>query len=232
MKKYIRFAGFILVAVLTISGCSTINRLDEWDLTDSEIVLDMKAPPEPTVNIDFNMGHYDQGEEIFAFIQLGTNILKADGARRAEEKLYSALDGMYLPEFIAELTYDRLIYTLDASAVEKIRDADVILEVDIEEYGIESWSGNGHLAMIIEMQVRLFHKDDREIIWQRCVSVEEEITPGVFGFHDILGNAVTIAGLDSLTEEQLSEGFHKLTIEIMKEAIGLLQEDLRVARRR
>jgi len=215
-----------------ITGCSTINKLDEYDLTDTKIALDMKAPPEPTVDVDYHFGYHEPGNEILTIIELGANLIKADEARKAEEKLYSALDGLYLPEFIAELTYDRMVKTLDAFAVDKVRDADVILEVDIEEYGIETWSSNGHVAMVVRMQVRLWHKYNKEIVWQRSVEVTEELTPGYFGFDNIIGNAVTIASLGNLTEQQLGDGFEKLTIEIMKKTIGVLQDDIREARYR
>ncbi|MBI9105628.1 MAG: hypothetical protein JEZ04_02725 [Spirochaetales bacterium] len=232
MRKYITGAGLILTLALLFAGCSTINRLDEWDLTDSRIALDMKAPPEPTVNVDYHLGYYGEGSELLAIIEFGTNLLKADEARKAEEKLYSALAGLYLPEFVAELTYDRMIKTLNAYAVDKVRDSDVILEVDIEEYGIQSWSSSGYVELVINMEVRLWHRVDREIIWQRHVGVSQELTPGFFGFDNIIGNAVTIASLGNLTEEELSDGFQKLTIEIMKETIGILQDDLREARYR
>ena len=237
MKK-IRNMLLLSIAIsglIILSSCSTINRLDEYDLTDSRISLDLKAPPEPTVDVDYHHDYYGEGNpnaEMLNIIQLGANLIKAGEAENAEKKLYKALDGLYIPEFIAELTFDRLVNTLDAVAVEKISDSDVVLEIDIHEYGIETWSGGGHVTMIIQMEARLFHKPSRQVVWQRWVEASEELSPGVFGANNILGNVVTIASLSSLTEEQLSEGFKELTIEIMKDTIGLLQDDLREARRR
>jgi hypothetical protein len=110
--------------------------------------------------------------------------------------------------------------------------ADVILEIDMEEYGIQTWSSSGYVSMMIEMTARLYHSGSREVIWQRRVSVEEEITPAMFGLDHLVGNFVTIESLSSLEEEQLSRGFKKLMIEIAEETIGVLQDDLREARRR
>jgi hypothetical protein len=230
--KFSKFFISLILVLIIFSSCTTINRFEEYDLTDSKVALDLKAPPEPTVSIDYHVNNHEKGNELFAIIEVGANLLKADEARKAEKKLYAALEGLYLPEFIAELTYDRMLHTLEAYPVDKIRNADVILEVDIEEYGLQSWSSNGHVAMVIQMQTRLFHREDKQIVWQRSVSVSEELTPGLFGFDSLIGNAVTIAGLGSLTEEQLTDGFKKLTIEIMKETIGVLQDDLREARYR
>ena len=230
MKK-IRALFLILAAaaVLLAAGCSTINNLDQYSLTDKAIALEMSSPAGPSVSVDYHPVDFED-DQIFAFVQLGANLIKADEAGKAEEKLRSALEGMYLPEYIAELTFDRLVKDVDGLMVERSSEADIIFDVEIEDYGIESYSYGGGVYMVVEMTVRLYDIASGKIIWQRYVSVKEEAVPGFFGFDDVIGNAVSIAALGSLEEEQLAEGFQKLTGVIMKKTIKLLHDDIREAR--
>ena len=231
---------FIAIAVLmavVMTGCSTINRFDEYDLTGTDIALDLRSAPEPSVNVDYSYGYdyYDEDDpnaDVLNAVQFSTDLIKATEAAKLEDKLYNALENLYLPEFIAELTFDRLVNTLEANAVDRISDSDVILEIDVYQYGVETWSNAGDVRMVIRMEARLFHKYDREIVWQRFVEASENVSGGYFGFDNILGNVFTIQSLAGLSERELEEGFKRLTVEVMEETIGLLQEDLRAARRR
>jgi len=219
----------IILLLVIFTSCSTINNLDEYNIRNMNIAMDMRIPPKPTVEVDYTPVNFG-GDTLLAVIQLGTNLVKADGAGNAEEKLQRALDGLYIPEYAAELTFDRIVKTLDGRMVADYDRAELILEIEIEEYGIEAYSYGGDVSMIFAMTARFYHPADNEIIWQRHISVEREITPGFFGFTDIVGNVVTIASLNNLDEEELAKGFQALTYEIMQETIDLLHEDLRKAR--
>ncbi len=132
---------------------------------------------------------------------------------------------------ISEQLLESVADTLEARIVDRKRDADLILELEILEYGIEARSSTGGVEMVMSLMASLFHAGAGETIWQRRISVSEEITPGLFGFNDVLGNAATIAGLNSLSEEQLAEGFERMAEEVAAKTVRKLQEDLREARR-
>ena len=232
MKRNINKAFILIIcASICLTGCTTINKLESYDLSGSSIALDLQAPTGPVVNVDYHLSGHDD-PPLLAAVKMGTNLIKAGEAKKTEEKLYAALKGLYLPEFVAELTFDRTVKTLEAEMIGKKSGADVIQEIDIEEYGIQTWSSSGYVSMMIEMTARLYHTGSREVIWQRRVSADDEITPAMFGFDHLVGNFVTIASLSSLEEDQLSKGFKKLMIEIAGKTIGVLQDDLREARRR
>ncbi len=226
MKKTI---AAVTVLLILLSGCSTINNLHEYNIYEKRIAMDMMIPPEPSVYIDYTPVNFGE-DKLLAAVQLGSNLLKAGEAAEAEEKMLRALDGLYIPEYAAELTFDRIVKYLDGTMTEDLYDADIILEIDVKEYGIEAYSYGGEVAMTFAMTARFYHPEDNKIIWQRHVSVDRQITPGFFGVDNIIGNAITIASLNNLDEEQLSEGFKAMTSEIMKETINLLKKDLRKAR--
>lgn len=232
----IRKSKYILIitataALIFFSGCSTINHLEEYDIRGSDIAMDMMIPPQPTVNVDY--GNVNFGSDpLLAMVQLGTNIVKAGEAEKAEAKLRSALDGLYIPEYAAELTFDRIVKMLDSKMIYDLDKADLILEIDIEEYGIEAYSFTGDVSMVFSMTARFYHPADNRVIWQRRSKVERQVTPGFFAFDEFVGNVVSIASLANLKEDQLAKGFQALTHEIMEETINDLRKDLRKARLR
>lgn len=230
MKKLKTIYIISIIWLLVIfAGCSTINNLDEYNIRGMDIAMDMRIPPKPTVEVNFTPVDFG-GDGLLAVVQLGSNILKSEGAAKAEKKLQRALDGLYIPEYAAELTFDRIVKTLNGRMVSDYDQADIILEIEIEEYGIEAYSYGGDVSMVFAMTASFYHPADNEIIWKRNINVEREITPGFFSFDDIIGNVITIASLNNLDEEELSEGFQAITYDIMQETIELLHDDLRKAR--
>ena len=233
MKNRFSGIGVLLIIIISltllISGCSTINHLEQYDIRGSYIAMDMMIPPEPTVYVDYAPVDFG-GDKLMAAVQLGTNLIKAEGADNAEEKLRRALDGLYIPEYAAELTFDQIVKTLDGTMVDDFYEADLILEIDIEKFGIEAYSFGGEVSMVFAMTAGLYHRGDRDIIWRRYIKVEREASPAFFGIDEIAGNVVTIAVLNNLSEEQLAEGFQKLTRDVMKETVNYLRDDLRKAR--
>jgi hypothetical protein len=227
-----RFVFILSIAALIIlSSCSTINHLEDYEIRGSNIAMDMMFPPQPSVNVDYGDVNFSE-DRLLALFKLGTNIVKAGEARKAELKLRSALQGLYIPEYAAELTFDRIVKMLDSTMIEDINKADLILEIDIQEYGIEADSFNGDVSMVFTMIARFYHPGDNKIIWQRHTRVERRITPGFFAFDELLGNVVSIASLANLNKEQLADGFKALTYEIMEETINDLRKDIRRSRKR
>ena len=191
--------------------------------------MDMLPAPEPSVNVDYGSVNFGE-DQLAAVVQLGANLIKAGEAEKAEQKLKRALNGLYIPEYAAELTFDRIVDTLDGTMVDNFSNADIILEIDIDEYGLESYSFDGKVSMFFSMTARFIDNRDYETIWQRRINVNRELTPGFFGFDNMVGTVVSIASLSNLEEDQLAEGFQAMTHEIMRETISLLKKDLRKAR--
>lgn len=228
LTKLIILAAAVPLLIM-LSGCSTVNNLDEYDIYGKKIAMDMYPAPAPEVNVDY--GNVDfAGDQLAAVVQLGTNLIKAGEAEKAEQKMKRALDGLYIPEYAAELTFDRIVKSLDGTMVDNFSTADIVLEIDVEEYGLESYSFNGEVSMFFTMTARFIDNKQYETIWQRRINVEQELSPGFFGFDSMVGNVVSIASLSSLEEDELAEGFMAMTHEIMRETINLLKKDLRKAR--
>ncbi|MBN2050437.1 MAG: hypothetical protein JW760_08350 [Spirochaetales bacterium] len=229
LKTPATWIGVILVVFIALS-CATVNNLAYYDLTGATMALDMLTPPEPTVDVDYSMPSYGD-DYVMAFLQISANLVKAGGAEIARGKLVQALSRTDIPGMISYRLLKDTAQTLDTYIVDRTREADVILELEIVDYGIEASSGNGEVTMGIKINACLFHQGDKDIIWQRRISVSEEITPGFFGYNEILGNVVTIGSLSTLSEEQLAEGFERMAFEITGKTVRKLQEDLREARR-
>ena len=229
MKKNKIVITLVVVLIAVLTGCSTVNELEHYDLYGSRFAMDMAVPPRPVVNVDYENVDFG-GDPLLAVFQLGTNLVKASEAEKAEDKLYSALEGLYIPEYAAELTFDRIVKTYDGTMVQNPSDADIILEIEIEEYGLEASSWGGNVSMIFEMKAGFYHPGNNETIWQRRVSVNKDLTPGIFGFDHMVGSVVSISALNKLDEKQLAEGFQTITYDVMEETVKKLRKDIRKSR--
>jgi hypothetical protein len=141
-----------------------------------------------------------------------------------------ALLSIDVPSIVLDETFNACAEALDARKVFRKYQADYLLDVEIDHYGIRADSPNGAVSLTMRLTARLYDNRSGDLVWRRAVSVNDRATPYMFGVGDLLGNVVTAGVLANLTTNEIADGFEELARESSKSLARRLERDLYSAR--
>ena len=220
--------GLAAAAVL-FSSCMTVNNLDRYEFAGSRLAVDMRTPPEPRLNVEYNITMSSSWALLNA-LSVMTNLAKANQARRAREVMREALMDVNVPEIIRAESFNACAAALSADQVQSRREADYVLALQIDEWGIEARSSFSPVSLHIRMLASLYPVGGGDLAWRREVTVDQPADPDMFGIGEIVGNMVTATVLYNMTEEDLARGFTNLASQTARRVSRELENDLDYAR--
>jgi hypothetical protein len=223
-RRLIAGAAAAAAAVLLLASCQTVNRLDRYRIEGSTLATDMREPPRAELGIDYSV-HIDSKNPIGTALSVGTTLLKASEAEKAEVNMRAALDSVDVPAIVLKETSKSAARALNADLVERSRRPDLLLDLDIREYGIEAPSWGSAVTLHMRLVATLYHTKSRDIIWRRAITVDDPASPQMFGVSGVVGDIVTAGVLSSLTVEELEEGFRALAFESARSLSRRLEKD-------
>ena len=227
MKASRRILWGVLAAAtvsVLLTSCTTINRLDRYEIEGATLATDMREAPEPRLGIDYHV-RIDSKNPIGTALSVGTNLLKASEAEKAEANMLRALDSVDVPAIVLSETGRAAARALDADLVERSQRPELLLDLEIREYGIQAPSWGSAVTLHMSIVATLYHTKSRDTIWRRAVTVDDPASPQMFGMHQVVGDVITAGVLSSLTVEQLEEGFRALATESARSVSRRLEKD-------
>jgi hypothetical protein len=227
MIKKLSVGGLAAAAVI-LSSCMTVNHLGNYDFVGSTLAVDMRTPPSPRLNVDYDV-NLNSGPVISA-LSVMSNLAKADQANKARDKMQVALTDVDVPEIVRVESFSACADSLGAQQVRSRRQADYIFALDIQEWGIDARSPVSAVSLHIRLVASLYPLKGRELAWRREVTVNQPADPEMFGVGNIIGNMVTATVLYNMTEDDLARGFKELASRTAKRIALDLQRDLDRAR--
>lgn len=217
-------AGAAAAAILLLASCTTVNKLDRYRIENASLAADMRVPPEPTLAIDYSM-RIDSKNPIATALSVGTTILKASEAQKAEALMREALRNVDVPGIVLDQSSQWCASALDARLAARGQKADYLMDLDIREYGIQAASPGSAVSLHMRLTATLYHNRSGEIVWRRNITVNDAASPQMFGVGHIVGNIVTAGALSSLSVSQLEEGFKNLANESARSIVRRLEKD-------
>lgn len=213
--RLLRPIGCAIAVFALISSCATVNELQQFDFRGRSLGLVAVAAPAPTVRTRYDV-NVDLNRPVETFINVGTNLAKANEAADAEKKLRAALSNVNIPQLIADAVYRDAVSTLGTRATTGgtvPSDGDVVLRIETRHYGIEA-SSYGEVSFVISVDARLYTSaqspNHGRLLWERSIERRDRLSPSVFGLGGAVGNVVTISVLDTLTDQQIVDGLNRL----------------------
>jgi hypothetical protein len=166
------------------------------------------TPPYAEVSLERGNIPGSEDSTLLAIVQMGANVAVSVQEQKLEQRLNAILSGDDLAIALETEFVPETALTLDVMTVSSASRADYILDVEVRDYGLH---GSGGVYMNISLEARIIHRVSGEIVWRRRLSVEEAASPSLFGINEYLGTAVNVAALDAMSDEQLREGFRRLS---------------------
>jgi hypothetical protein len=231
MKRLVlvRILVTAVVAVVLLASCATVNRLEHVRLDDAELASVLAPPPQPSLDTWYDLG-IDTHNPIGTVLRIGSSIVLAAEAEKAAERMREALDEVDVPSLVLEESTARCARALGADRVNDTRAADLVLDLEIEEYGINAPSWGAAVSLDLSVTVRLYERRSRELVWRRHLSVSQRASPEVFGLPSPAETIFTAAMLASLSTKEMERGFEYLAHYAARTVGELLEHDLRKAR--
>jgi hypothetical protein len=221
-------AGCAAAAVL-LSSCVSVNNLDRYNFEGSRLAVDMRTPTEPRLNVDYDID-LNSHSVVISALSVMSNLAKANEAHRAREVMREALMDVDVPEIIRAESFSACASALSADQVESKRQADYVLVLQIDEWGIDARSPVSAVSLRIRMLASLYPVDGNELAWRREITVDQPADPDMFGIGSIVGNMVTATVLYNMTQDDLTRGFKHLASLTARRIARVLEDDLDYAR--
>jgi hypothetical protein len=225
MKKIFLAVVSAIVLLAAFISCSTVNNLAEYRFGGTTVAGTLRTPPEPEIDGNYDI-HIDANNPVLSFVSVATNLAKANQIAKIKDSMLDALRSVDVPDLVWDETYKRSLRSLSSTPAESVSDSDYIFDLEIVSYGIDADSANAAVKIEIVTTARLYSTIDRNLIWQRRVSVREPLRPEVFGAVDVVDTLITTAVLADLSEEELIQGFTASAREVAYKIARRLEDDI------
>jgi hypothetical protein len=217
------------LAAVLLASCATVNRLEHLRLDEPDLAAVLAPPPAPSLDTWYNLG-IDTRNPIGTVLRIGSSIVLAAEAEKAAERMREALERVDVPAVVYEESSTRCARALGADRVDDTRDADLVLDFEIEEYGIDAPSWGAAVSLDLRVTARLFERRSRDLVWRRRFSVAQRASPEVFGLPSAAETIFTAAMLASLSTKDMARGFEYLAHHAARTIGDALERDLLKAR--
>ena len=221
--------GGATLVVLGTGACGK-HYLRDYQFADKTIGLVFIDPPRP----ELLEGWYNIGAGRTAMqtvVRAGATIAKEVEARRASDRLDSAAARVDVPGLLAQRTLERASRYLGTRPVATPDNADFLLEIRMESFGIDARSNHATYLYAEAEAVLIDRRTGREI-WSEDVRGSDRMTPYVVGTPNVPSAIFTAATLHTVTVadfERALNGLVAFTSDLITEE---LREKLRDVRER
>jgi hypothetical protein len=210
-----------LALALTVAACAHAGRIADYDFRDRTLAVVAIIPPRPYVDTGPDVDLTGMNP-VGALLKVGTSIYKESQAARLRARLDTASVGLDLADRIAGSVLERSARYLGARAVTTSEGADFLLEVTVEEYGVDARDWDDGARVHVEARLLLLDRDGREV-WKGEVNEDEPVTRGWFQVGSPAADIVTGSALGDLTVRELELAMN----EVADYAADRLAEKLR-----
>jgi hypothetical protein len=218
-------AMLAIAAAALLASCATVNRLDRIRIEDPRLAAVLQPPPAPSLDTWYDLS-IDTSDPVGTVLRVGSSIVKAAEAEKAGERMREALARVDVPDVVFGESSARCVRALGADRVGEARDADLVLELEIEDYGINAPSWGSAVSLEIATTVRLYERRSHDLLWRRHITVTQRASPGVFGLPGAAESIFTAAMLASLSTEEMVRGFSSLAQYAARVIGDTLEQDL------
>jgi hypothetical protein len=224
-RSAVPVALLAIAAAALLASCATVNRLDRIRLDDPRLAAVLQPPPPPSLDAWYDLS-IDTSDPIGTVLRVGSSIVKAAEAEKAGERMREALGRVDVPAVVFDESSARCVRALGADRVGEAGDADLVLELEIEDYGINAPSWGSAVSLEIATTVRLYERRSHDLVWRRHITVTRRASPEVFGLPGAAESIFTAAMLASLSTEEMVRGFSSLAQYAARVIGDTLERDL------
>jgi hypothetical protein len=210
---------------LFVAGCGGGHHLAEYPFSSRTLAVVYIAPPSP----ELLTGYYDltsSQNPVEAVVRAGADAARERQGRRASARLDSATARIDIPAVLAQRTLERASRYLGTRPVKDEQQADYLMEVRMERFGINAKADEAAYLFTFAEAVLLDRRTGREI-WNVNIHGRDRLTPYVQSGSPIPGSVITASTLGSVTVNDFQGALNQL----MDLSSNSITDELRAALR-
>lgn len=190
---------------LLLSACGGSNRLAEYDFDDARVALVAEIPARPVLftDVDYD-ARLDREDPLGSLVRAGTAVAKHVEVREARRRMDDALARVDVGARTAEAMLARSADVLGYRPVGHPREADFVLDVRIEHYGLVADSWDAAVRLVVEAEVELLDRAGRRRVWKQHVDAAQDLAEADVALGATWGNVYTARALSRLSTEELA----------------------------
>lgn len=211
--------------VATLAACGGGHHLAEYPFASRTLAVVYIAPPPP----ELLTSYYDLSNSqnaVVAVVRAGADVAREREGRRANARLDSASARIDIPAVLAQRTLERVSRYLGTRSVADETQADYLMEVRMERFGINAKADEAAYLFTYAEAVLLDRRTGREI-WNVNIHGRDRLTPYVQSSSPIPGSVITASTLGSVSVTDFQGALNQL----MDYSSNLITNELRSALR-
>ena len=216
-------AGALICA--SLAGCGGGHHLAEYPFASRTLAVVYLAPPAP----ELLTSYYDLGNSqnpLEAVVRGAADVAREREGRRAQARLDSAASRIDFPTVLAQRTVQRASRYLGTRPVTEENQADYLMEVRMERFGINAKADEATYLFTFAEAVLIDRRTGREI-WNVNVHGRDRLTPYVEASSPIPGSVIAAGTLGSVKVADFQNALN----ELMDYSSTLITNELRAALR-
>ena len=224
-RKAARALAAVCAIVIVSVGCGGGHHLAEYPFSSRTLAVIYIAPPSP----ELLTSYYDLGNSqnpIQAVVRAGADVVREREGRRANARLDSASARIDIPAVLAQRTLTRASRYLGTRPVTDENQADYLLEVRMQRFGINAKADEASYLFTYAGAVLIDRRSGREI-WNINVHGRDRLTPYVQSSSPIPGSVIAAGTLGSVSVADFQGALNQL----MDYSSNLITDELRSALR-
>lgn len=221
--------AFLMVAVtlFAATGCGK-HYLNQYEFSERTLALEYIEPPAPELlhgwyNVDVG------GNAVQTAVNAGATVAKEIEVRRASARLDSAVRQVDVASRLAQRTLERASRYLGTRVSDTPRQADYVLEIHMQRFGIDARSNRATYLFTRAEAVLLDRRTGREI-WSEEVRGSDRLTPYVVGSRNVPSAIINAATLHTVSVADFAEALDQLVTYTSSLITDELREKLRDVR--
>jgi hypothetical protein len=206
-------------------ACGGGHHLSEYPFASRTLAVVYIVPPAP----ELLTGYYDlrnSQNPLEAVVRAGADVAREREGRRANARLDSATTRVNIPAVLAQRTLERASRYLGTRPVTDETQADYLMEVRMERFGINAKADEAAYLFTFAEAVLIDRRTGREI-WNVNIHGRDRLTPYVESDSRIPGSVITASTLGSVSVADFQEALNQL----MNSSSNLITNELRAALR-
>jgi hypothetical protein len=209
----------------SLAGCGGGHHLAEYPFASRTLAVVYVAPPAP----ELLTSYYDLGSSqnpLEAVVRGAADVAREREGRRAQARLDSAASRIDFPTVLAQRTVQRASRYLGTRPVTDENQADYLMEVRMERFGINAKADEATYLFTFAEAVLIDRRTGREI-WNVNVHGRDRLTPYVEASSPIPGSVIAAGTLGSVKVADFQNALNAL----MDYSSTLITNELRAALR-
>ena len=221
----------LAAALVSLSACSSGNRLHEVSLDGQRVAVAASIPPAPRVQAgspaETAINPYDP---IGSAVRVGTSASKARAARAAQARLDSVVARVDVSDRIARQVLAGSARALRFAPAQRPSDAGYLLDLRVVDYALVADSFDGDVFFVLQGDVTLSDPATGAVFWRTDLAEREVLDGSFFALPAAVGNVVTGRALSRLSGDAMAGGLVRLADFTAQRIVDRLARDYQRSR--